>query len=145
MFKCNFDKMKEVVTQILEKSISENTSKTVLEKDIKIVMSYITFAMEKRVESLSIGLNKTISEKESDLNIEYEDVTDLRRSFKTIFSDFMYDIKNDDIFSLVESMFIDMDRLFLKILNKMTPLYKIKKEIVCSNVENALLNIKKYK
>lgn len=62
-----FNKIKEVIAELLEKSIDQETTHEILIKDVKVVFSYVKFSLDKRVEQLIVGLNKIEDEKKQKL------------------------------------------------------------------------------
>lgn len=150
MWSNKFNKIKEVVKEILEKSIKEDTTIEILDKDIKVIVSYIRFSIEKRVESLILGLNKSSEDNLYEIEMDHNDLFDLRRSLKTVFSDMSYDLfekyKDGEEWiqkgCIVNNFRDEVESIMIKALNKLSPIYLVKKEK--KEEESTLLKMKKF-
>lgn len=141
MMKFNkFNKIKEVITEILEKSTKEKTTYEILEKDIKVIFSYVKFSLEKRIESLMVGLNKNQDEKIAEIEMDHADLIDLRFSLKVIFADISYDLLMDnkngsEKSEIVNDFKCDIDTLIIKMLNRLSPMHLVKENYLMAENE----------
>lgn len=125
-----FNKIKEVIAELLEKSIDQETTHEILIKDVKVVFSYVKFSLDKRVEQLIVGLNKIEDEKKAEIEMDYADLSDLRFLLKIIFADISYDLLNGDKdcqekYEIINDFKSDIDTLIIKILNKLSPMHLV--------------------
>ena len=125
-----FNKIKEVLREILEKSVRKETTSEILHKDAKVIGSYITFSIEKRVEKVMTGLNaKSEIETKAEREIDHADLCDLRASIKVMVADWNYDLLYvlKDIESLLKAEIIQnlaesLDVLLIKSMNRLCPM-----------------------
>lgn len=143
-----FNKVKEIIKELLANAVKKSTTPATVKKDIALIMSYIKFAIVKGIEHLDIIKNKTKKidlEKIEEYEIEYSEISEIKRSLQIIFLDHINEledlIEEEDDLDDKEKLFMlmswsgDLDVFLIKTLNQIKPVSIIEKEVKRINYE----------